>query len=341
MWRAESNRDRIRFVFCDHGRSLRLPMGGSFNRHPHFGQVGRSPAPAPGQRLPILRPGGIGASASSRALRRASQRRRSTQSERDPAGWRPFGEAGRRRQGHGAPGGQRNGGPAEVEAASGNRRASTGCSCLPAAIGGSFFPSSSASAGPWRSRLSWPHDLAAQPVQVRRRKPSSPPGGPGRGDSGHGPHGGGNRGEGRPCRGRHPSWPSRQRQDRAPRRDRGPPGAGRRPGRAGDGPRGTGVVAGTGERPGPGRRLAWSAAPPVGAGGRGRALAPLFAGGDNRASRAEVSDTLAACCERRGDGLDARQARRELVARGVVWARDGRYEPGLPPLLAHVAECAA
>ena len=229
--------DTIRF--CDHGRSLRLPMGGSFNRHPRFGQVGRSPAPAPRQRLPILRPGGIGASASSRALRRTSQHRRSTQSERDPAGWRPFGEAGRRRQGHGAPGSERNGGSAEVEAASGNRRASTGCSCLPAAIGGSFFPGSSASAGPWRSRLSWPHDPAAQPVQAWRRKPSSPLGGPGRGDSGHGPHGGGNRGEGRPRCGRHPSWPSGQRQDRAPRRDRGPPGAGRRSGRAGDGPRGS------------------------------------------------------------------------------------------------------
>ena len=34
-------------------------------------------------------------------------------------------------------------------------------------------------------------------------------------------------------------------------------------------------------------------------------------------------------------------AGQELVARGVVWAWDGGYEPGLPPLLAHVAECAA
>ena len=72
------------------------------------------------------------------------------------------------------------------------------------------------------------------------------------------------------------------------------------------------------------------------------ALAQLFAGEESRAaSRAEVSDTLAACCERRGDGLDARQVPRELVARGVVWAREGRYEPGIPPLLSHVAECAA
>ena len=71
------------------------------------------------------------------------------------------------------------------------------------------------------------------------------------------------------------------------------------------------------------------------------ALAQLFAGEDNRASRAEVSDTLAACCERRGEGLDARQVRRELVARGVVWTRDGGYEPGIPSLLAHLAECAA
>ena len=71
------------------------------------------------------------------------------------------------------------------------------------------------------------------------------------------------------------------------------------------------------------------------------ALARLFAGEESRASRAEVSDTLAACCERRGDGLDARQVRRELVARGVVWARDGGYEPGIPSLLAHVAECVA
>ena len=71
------------------------------------------------------------------------------------------------------------------------------------------------------------------------------------------------------------------------------------------------------------------------------ALAQLFAGEESRASRAAVSDTLAACCERRGDSLDARQVRRELVARGVVWARDGGYEPGNPSLLTHVAECAA
>ena len=70
------------------------------------------------------------------------------------------------------------------------------------------------------------------------------------------------------------------------------------------------------------------------------ALAQLFAGEESRASRAAVSDTLAACCERRGDGLDARQVRRELVARGVVWAQDGGYEPGNPSLLTHVAECA-
>ena len=71
------------------------------------------------------------------------------------------------------------------------------------------------------------------------------------------------------------------------------------------------------------------------------ALAQLFAGEESRAPRAEVSDTLAACCARRGDGLDARQVRRELVARGVVWARDGGYEPGIPSLLTHLAECAA
>ena len=71
------------------------------------------------------------------------------------------------------------------------------------------------------------------------------------------------------------------------------------------------------------------------------ALAPLFASEENRASRAEVSDTLAACCARRGNGLDAQQVRRELIARGVVWARDGRYEPGIPSLLTHLAECAA
>ena len=70
------------------------------------------------------------------------------------------------------------------------------------------------------------------------------------------------------------------------------------------------------------------------------ALAQLFVGEESRASRAAVSDTLAACCARRGDGLDARQVRRELVARGVVWARDGGYEPGNPSLLTHVAECA-
>ena len=71
------------------------------------------------------------------------------------------------------------------------------------------------------------------------------------------------------------------------------------------------------------------------------ALAQLFAGEESRAPRAAVSDTLAACCERREDGLDARQVRRELVARGVVWARDGGYEPGIPSLLTHLAECAA
>ena len=72
------------------------------------------------------------------------------------------------------------------------------------------------------------------------------------------------------------------------------------------------------------------------------ALAQLFVGEESRAaSRAEVSDTLAACCERRGEGLDARQVRRELVARGVVWARDGGYEPGNSSLLTHLAECAA
>ena len=71
------------------------------------------------------------------------------------------------------------------------------------------------------------------------------------------------------------------------------------------------------------------------------ALAPLFAGEECRAPRAEVSGVLAACCERRGDGLDDRQVRRELVARGVVWARNGHYEPGIPSLLTHLAECAA
>ena len=70
------------------------------------------------------------------------------------------------------------------------------------------------------------------------------------------------------------------------------------------------------------------------------ALAQLFVGEESRAPRAAVSDTLAVCCERRGDGLDARQVRRELVARGVVWARDGGYEPGNPSLLTHLAECA-
>ena len=71
------------------------------------------------------------------------------------------------------------------------------------------------------------------------------------------------------------------------------------------------------------------------------ALAQLFVGEENRVPRAEVSDTLAACCERHGDDLDARQVRRELVARGVVWARDGGYEPGIPSLLTHLAECVA
>lgn len=49
--------------------------------------------------------------------------------------------------------------------------------------------------------------------------------------------------------------------------------------------------------------------------------------------RARLADALA--------GPDARRARRELVARGVVWPRDGGYEPGIPSLLAHLATIAA
>ena len=40
-------------------------------------------------------------------------------------------------------------------------------------------------------------------------------------------------------------------------------------------------------------------------------------------------------------GPDAGRARRGLVARGVVWPKDGGYEPGIPSLLAYLAMLAA
>ena len=48
--------------------------------------------------------------------------------------------------------------------------------------------------------------------------------------------------------------------------------------------------------------------------------------------RARLADALASA----GRGSDAGQARRGLVARGVVWPKDGGYEPGIPSLLAHL-----
>ena len=48
--------------------------------------------------------------------------------------------------------------------------------------------------------------------------------------------------------------------------------------------------------------------------------------------RARLADALAPA----GAGPDAGQARRGLVARGVVWPKDGGYEPGIPSLLAHL-----
>ena len=60
-------------------------------------------------------------------------------------------------------------------------------------------------------------------------------------------------------------------------------------------------------------------------------------GGAEWLPRARLADALAATLA----GPDARRARRELVARGVVWPRDGGYEPGIPSLLAHLATIAA
>ena len=48
--------------------------------------------------------------------------------------------------------------------------------------------------------------------------------------------------------------------------------------------------------------------------------------------RARLADALAPAAR----GPDAGQARRGLVARGVVWPKDGGYEPGIPSLLAHL-----
>lgn len=52
--------------------------------------------------------------------------------------------------------------------------------------------------------------------------------------------------------------------------------------------------------------------------------------------RARLADALAADRVPDGGAPDAARARRELVARGVVWPKDGGYEPGIPSLLAHL-----
>ena len=52
--------------------------------------------------------------------------------------------------------------------------------------------------------------------------------------------------------------------------------------------------------------------------------------------RTRLADALAATRTPEGRAPDAGRTRRELVARGVVWPKDGGYEPGIPSLLAHL-----
>lgn len=65
------------------------------------------------------------------------------------------------------------------------------------------------------------------------------------------------------------------------------------------------------------------------------AVARAF-GGTDWIRRPALVEALATGGGRNGSGPDVRQARRGLVARGVVWAKDGGYEPGIPSLLAYL-----
>ncbi len=56
---------------------------------------------------------------------------------------------------------------------------------------------------------------------------------------------------------------------------------------------------------------------------------------DKKMERLQLVNALAAAPD--GSGAKAREALRGLVARGVVWPKDGGYEPGIPSLLAHLA----
>ena len=69
------------------------------------------------------------------------------------------------------------------------------------------------------------------------------------------------------------------------------------------------------------------------------ALAQKFAGTD-WLSRSELADALALSCGGKASEADVRHTRQGLVARGLVWIKDGGYEPGIPSLMAYLAKSA-
>ena len=71
------------------------------------------------------------------------------------------------------------------------------------------------------------------------------------------------------------------------------------------------------------------------------AVARAFQDGDERLPDEAVEDVLNNLCIGQGKNAGAAKMRMALVDRGLVWRRSGGYEPGIPSLLAHLAENAS
>ena len=70
------------------------------------------------------------------------------------------------------------------------------------------------------------------------------------------------------------------------------------------------------------------------------ALAPIFADGKERLPFKAVEEALERHCAQRGGQPDPATALQALIDLGLIWARAGMYEAGLPSLLGHLGTCA-
>ena len=70
------------------------------------------------------------------------------------------------------------------------------------------------------------------------------------------------------------------------------------------------------------------------------ALAPIFADGKERLPFKTVEEALERHCAQRGDQPDPATVLQALTDRGLIWARAGMYEAGIPSLLTHLDTCA-